>query len=241
MIRVLIVDAIGSTQEAFGSVLSTQPDILLLGGVGDFSDAINQSKSCDIMLVDTNLPGDGAYHLARALFRNEDCTAVLIVGPGPSKREFVRYAEAGALGYVNLDTTPDELVENIRKVHRGNAIVPPEVNTALIGRLAELAAWYDEIHTAETVDLTRREREVLHLLGLDFTNQDIANYLIIEVGTVKNHVHSILSKLKVSSRREAANYMHLLNSRPHFNRRATPLARSTELYLLGGERLERSI
>jgi DNA-binding NarL/FixJ family response regulator len=101
-------------------------------------------------------------------------------------------------------------------VFRGEALIPPDITAAIIARLADLSSWFEGFNLAgiETQNLTRREREVLHLIGLDFTNQDIANYLIIEVGTVKNHVHNILAKLNVSSRREAANFFNYIQARP---------------------------
>jgi DNA-binding NarL/FixJ family response regulator len=81
---------------------------------------------------------------------------------------------------------------------------------ARVSELAQLFATIDGT-VADVVDFTPREREILQLLAEDMTNQEIADFLVIEVGTVKNHVHNILDKLGVSSRHEAAAYWALMN------------------------------
>jgi DNA-binding NarL/FixJ family response regulator len=102
----------------------------------------------------------------------------------------------------------DELFRHIQSVHRGKTLLSPSLAAVLMARLAELATCFEEMKPGlnQDLNLTPREREVMELLGQDFSNQEIADQLVIEVGTVKNHVHSILSKLNVSNRREAATY-----------------------------------
>jgi two-component system nitrate/nitrite response regulator NarL len=212
MIRVLIVDAVRLMCDAIASVLDDQPDMQVIGCATNVSEAIDSAKSCDIILVNANLPDDGAYRLIRALTTNTDYREkisqprIMVVGLVESRNSILRWVEAGARGYIRKEASVDEMLTNIRSVSQGNARVSPEVAGALMERLAEFATLFEDIDGGplDLVDLTPRETEVLKLLGCYFTNQEIADHLVVEVGTVKNHVHNILTKLNVSNRQEAA-------------------------------------
>lgn len=219
MIHVLIVDEVRLTGDALAEVLAEQPDIEVINISTNVSTALSHIQDCDLMLVNASLSQDGAYQLTQMVANHTEANhnnlgpRVLIVGLAESKQTIVRYIEAGAMGYVHRGADIDELLDTVRNVHKGRAQVAPDVAAALMARVAELAGWFDEIVSgpAKTSDLTPREREVLELIGQDFTNREIADQLVVEVGTVKNHVHNILSKLEVSSRHEAALYLPLIN------------------------------
>lgn len=217
MIHVLIVDEIRLTGDALAEVLAEQPDIQVIDISTDVSTALSHVQDCDLMLVNASLSQDGAYQLTQMVAdyaeSNPRQTRVLIVGLVESKQTIVHYIEAGAMGYIHREADVDELLETVRNVHDGRAQVAPDVAAALMARVSELAGWFDEIVSGpvKTTDLTPREREVLALIGQDFTNREIADQLVVEVGTVKNHVHNILSKLEVSSRHEAALYLPLID------------------------------
>lgn len=212
MIRVLIVDSVRLMCDAIATVLEDQPDMQVIGCATDVSDAINSTKECDIMLVNANLPDDGAYRLTRALTTNTDFgekinqPRIMVLGLVESTTSILRWVEAGARGYIRKEASVEEMLTNIRSVSQGNAQVSPEVAGALMARLSEFATLFEDIDGGplDLADLTPRETEVLKLLGCDFSNQEIADHLVVEVGTVKNHVHNILTKLDVSNRQEAA-------------------------------------
>jgi two-component system nitrate/nitrite response regulator NarL len=215
MIRVLIVDNALNEKNGWMEYLTGQPEIAMAAAATGLAEGLERIDQCDVLLVSTSLPDDGAYHLTQRAARTPGCIQVIILGKNEPPAALLRYFETGALGYVPLDSEPEALYQHILSVYRGEAALPPALTTALLRRLSDLAAWVDkmgfELEHART--LTRREHEILDLLGRNFTNQDIADHLIIEVGTVKNHVHNILAKLKVSSRREAASYLALLRNR----------------------------
>lgn len=219
MIRLLIVDESRERSKLLARQLSEQTDFKVMGCAHSPADAVARIETCDLMLVNSDLSSDGAYKLTRVTSRQETCVKVLILGPAEIKSTILRFLEVGARGYVRHDAPSEELARHIRAVYQGEALLPPEISAALINRLAEFASWFEEMSPppGEAISLTRREREILHLIGRNFSNQDIANQLIIEVGTVKNHVHSILAKLKVSSRSEAATYLFLTKHQPRSN------------------------
>lgn len=193
------------------AVLEDESDIQVVGCATTVDEALAQVPGCDVMLVSTRLPDNGALKLTQAITEDHPSVRVLALGLAESEAEVLQYVEAGAAGYVLKDDTVDELLENVRAAHSGEALVSPEIAAALMDRVAELAQLFGTVAGInQSADLTERELEVLELIGKGLTNQEIADRLFIEVGTVKNHVHNILDKLNVSSRRDAAAYLAIV-------------------------------
>ncbi len=209
MIRVFVINQSHLICSIMTSALSEEEDIQVIGSATDATDGLRQLRglAADVTLVSTNLNHDVALHLAEAL-RETEGTKVLILGVAESEDVILRYAHAGVAGYVLREDTIDKLVESIRAAHRGEALVSPHVAGALLTHIANLAANAPQPeHLLQSYrELTSREEEVLQLIGEGLTNKEIADRLVIEVGTVKNHVHRILHKLDVSSREDAAGY-----------------------------------
>jgi DNA-binding NarL/FixJ family response regulator len=213
MIRLLLVNEFRLMCNVLASVLEDESDIEIVGITTNVKDALAQAPQSDVLLVSTRLPDNGALRLTRAVNEAELPGRVLILGLAETEAEVIKYVEAGAAGYVLQDDSVDELLRNIRAAYNGEALVSPEIAGALMARVSELAQLFTMADgtVAEVVDFTPREREILQLLAENMTNQEIADFLVIEVGTVKNHVHNILEKLGVSSRHEAAAYWALVN------------------------------
>lgn len=213
MIRVLLVSEIGLVSNLIASVLEDESDIEVVGRTTSPQSALDQVAQADVVLVSTRLPDGGALSLTEAAVERETSAKVLVIGLRESEQEILKYVEAGADGYVLRDNSVDTLLEKVRAADQGEALVTPDIAYALMSRLRELAQLFSRVETGldEPVELTPREQEVLDLVGEGLTNQQIADRLYIEVGTVKNHVHSILQKLDVSSREDAAAYLALIN------------------------------
>ncbi len=213
MIRLLLVNEFHLMCNVLASVLEDESDIDVVGVATNVEDALAQASESDVMLVSTRLPDNGALRLTRAVTEAELPVRVLILGLANTEAEVIGFVEAGASGYVLQDDSVDELLNNIRATYNGEALVSPGIAGALMARVSELAQLFATVDgtVAEMVDFTPREREIMQLLAEDMTNQDIADFLVIEVGTVKNHVHNILEKLGVSSRHEAAAYWALMS------------------------------
>jgi two-component system NarL family response regulator len=213
VIRVLVVNQFPLMCDVIAAVLEDEPDIDVVGSATTVEDALRRASDCDVMLVSTRLPANAALEMTREVAESDLPAKVLILGLAESELEILRYVEAGAAGYVLQDDSVEELLSNIRAVHSGQAIVSPEIAGALVARVAELAQLFGDAFAIDSsADLTPREREVLQLIGQGLTNREIADRLVIELGTVKNHVHSILDKLNVSSRRDAAAYLALMQN-----------------------------
>jgi two-component system, NarL family, nitrate/nitrite response regulator NarL len=210
-IRVLLVNEIPLICSVLAAIFADEPDIELVGLSDTVDTALDQAGNCDVILVSARLGEDDALELTRTITLNYPHVKVLVLGLAESEAEILQYVEAGASGYVLKDDSVEVLLKNIRAVYNGEALVSPEIAAALMARVSELAQLYSQsVELPSSIDLTPREREVLELIWQDLSNQEIAERLVIEVGTVKNHVHSILDKLNVSSRQDAAAYWSMI-------------------------------
>ncbi len=215
MIRVIVVHQAKLIANVIASVLSGEPDIHVVSTAVTVEEALGTltRSNCNMVLATANLPNGGALALTEAITASYPNTKVLIIGVPKSESAILQYVMAGAAGYVLKDVPVERLLDNVRAAHQDEALISPTIAAALMNQVAELAhisAQY-ALDPHAVADLTAREREVLSLIGNSLTNQEIAEKLFIEVGTVKNHVHNILKKLAVTSREEAASYLPLLD------------------------------
>ena len=226
MIHVLIVEPQCLNGTMMATILQNESDMHVLGHVPDMPSALQQANQCDVMLVSAEMPDGGALELTRQLRAARP--KVLITGLIDSPALILSYVEAGAAGYILRDGTSHELIQNVQAVHSGRVQLPGSIVTLLVERMRELAALTQRLERETIkgeprgVELTERERVVLSLLSQGMTNQEIADVLVIEAGTVKNHVHNILKKLNVSSRVAAARYFLFTESEPAHAIRAVP-------------------
>jgi two-component system nitrate/nitrite response regulator NarL len=151
----------------------------------------------DIVLIDLGLP-EGTS-VARALRRGWPGSGIVAVAVGEADEEVVRWAEAGVSGLVSREATRVELLDAIEAAAKEEVLTSLAVAAALLRRVASLP----RETRRDAPALTRREREIVGLIGRGLSNKEIARSLRIEVPTVKNHVHNILEKLRVGRRAEA--------------------------------------
>jgi two-component system NarL family response regulator len=214
-IRLLLVNEVRLMGDVIVAALEDQPDIQVIACVTTTDEALQvvRERNVDVVLVSTSLPSHGGLYLISAITKTSPATKVLALGLTEEKKRVLRYVEAGASGYILQDHSLADLVEIVRATQEGRVFVSPHIAAAMMERLTDLAQMFTgiEMNMTDTTSLTSREVEVLELISRRFTNQQIAHQLVIEVGTVKNHVHSILEKLNVSSRGEAAAYLAFIS------------------------------
>jgi DNA-binding NarL/FixJ family response regulator len=212
MIRVLVVHKVRLTCDLTAAALHNEPDIKVVDFAHSAEEALAKldKHQIDVVVVNINLPDNGALRFTRAVTRSGKAVKVLISGLIHSKAAVLRYIEEGAAGYVVEEDSLGDLVRKIRRVYANEFHVSPHIGGALIARLAELKRRVNSVRTMsamesfhEPAELTPREWEILRLIEQSMSNQEIANALVIEMGTVKNHVHNILRKLDVQSRKHA--------------------------------------
>lgn len=217
MINVLVVHEFPLMCNIISSVLDEEKDISVIGVGTDVQEAMELVKQnkVDVVLISSRLPGQGTFSLTKMLMQSELSPRVLILGITETRENVLEYIEAGANGYVLKESSLEDLLSAIRAVNSGKALISPEIAAALIQRVSEFVQAFEQggVEPPDSLNLTNREYEVLGLLGQNLSNQEIAEHLVIEIGTVKNHVHSILSKLGVSSREDAAKLASILKNK----------------------------
>ena len=211
-IKVLVVNDVRLIGNLFASVLEDEADMEVLDCFSTLADALEyiNAQKVDIVLVSVGLPDQGALKLTRTIVESSPDTKVLVVGLAEEhQHDMLRYIEAGAAGYILKDSSLQELTDMIRLARQGEARVSTRMAGVMMERLFRLARMFSAVEQKVDGDvrLTSREQEVLQFIGEGLTNQEIAARLVVEVGTVKNHVHHILEKLNVSNRQEAASYL----------------------------------
>ena len=210
-INLLLVNETRLMGNVIAAALEGEPDINVVACTTNIDEAMQivREQDVDVVLVSTRLPDQGALKLTSTITEFKPSTKVLALGLTEEKQHVLRYVEAGATGYILKDDSLEGMIETIRAAQDGKVFVSPQIAAAIMERLATLARLFSDVESSitDTTELTARELEVLKLVGEGQTNQQIAEHLVIEVGTVKNHVHNILDKLHVSSRGEAAAYL----------------------------------
>ena len=195
MIRVLIADDHAVVRQGLRTFLDLQEDIEVVAEAADGEEALAAVERTrpDVVLVDLVMPTvDGAEVIRRLRHRAPAARALVLSSFLDDDRMFAAM-RAGAAGYLLKDVQPRELVEAIRTVHGGGALLHPKVAARLLEQIA-------------ADPLTPREREVLALIGRGMANKRIARELSLSEKTVKAHVSSILAKLGVTDRTKAALY-----------------------------------
>jgi DNA-binding NarL/FixJ family response regulator len=213
MIHTLIVGDVTLTGELLMMVLEEQDDIHVVDRATTPVEALEKLATlpCDVMVVCSFLLDEGALTLTRATVKRYHNVKVVLAGLTESQTTILNYLEAGAAGYVREIDGVEQLIAVVRHAAQSEALITSAVAGALIARMHELKRLATKLNGYHEMDmeqqataLTEREREVLALLGEGYRNHEIAAELVITVGTVKNHVHNILDKLDVHTRKQAA-------------------------------------
>lgn len=204
MIGVLLVDDQALVRTGFRMILGAQPDLKVLGEAADGDTAVTRAAELapDVVLMDIHMPGlDGIAATERITAHRPD-TRILVLTTFELDEYVVAALRAGASGFLTKDVTPEELVDAVRVVHRGEAVVAPKLLTRLLGTLLTPAAPGPRVPDGLAA-LTDREREVLTLIARGLSNTEIADTLGVSGSTVKNHVTSLFAKLGVRDRAQA--------------------------------------
>jgi two-component system response regulator NreC len=201
-IRVLIVDDHAVVRTGLRRVLDAEDDIETVGEAADADRAVFEAIETkpDIILLDVMMPGKSGIEGLPALLQAAPDARVLILSMQDDPR-YVREAfDAGASGYVLKEAADTEVVDAVRAVASGDRYVHPSLGARLV------AADADERRRAAADPLSDREREVLRLLALGHTNQEIAKMLFISVRTAETHRAHIMRKLGIAGRAELVRY-----------------------------------
>ncbi|MGH9183948.1 MAG: response regulator [Acidimicrobiales bacterium] len=199
-IRVLIADDHPVVRQGLRSFLSSRPGIEVVGEAGDGATVVAQADRLrpDVVLLDLVMPGIGGIEAIRRIQAGAEPPKVLVLTSFAGDDQVLPAVRAGAAGYLLKDVAPADLEAAIRTVHGGGGLLDPQVTRAVMADVAHggRAGGLDQ--------LTPREVEVLRLLSRGLSNRQLAAELFVSEKTVKTHVGSILAKLRLADRTQAA-------------------------------------
>jgi two-component system, NarL family, nitrate/nitrite response regulator NarL len=201
-VRILLVTDVRLYREGIESVLAGREGIEVVAAASEAGEAVGLAGSLrpEIALVDVAMPD--AIEGVRAIRRAAPRVKILALTVAETEAEVLTCVEAGVSGYVTRDSSVDDLVAAIRSAGRDEMLISPRIAATLVRRVAALGAGAGRATSVAL--LTSRELEIVALIDEGLSNKEIASRLLIEVPTVKNHVHNILEKLQVRRRGEAA-------------------------------------
>jgi len=205
-VRILIVDDQELFREGLHTLLAIQPDLQVVGEARNGEDALRLAEVLkpDVILMDLRMPVLNGVAATRQLKRTQPEIKVIVLTTFDDDEDVFEGLRAGAVGYLLKDVASEQVVEAIRAVARGAAFLQPAITGKVIAEFARLSPFLAPQAHALVEPLSERELEILRRLSQGASNKEIADDLVITVGTVKNHVTSILAKLGVRDRTQAA-------------------------------------
>ena len=203
-IRVLLTDDHAIVRKGVRALLATERDICVVGEAGDGADAVVKAEALcpDVILMDLMMPQLDGIEATRQITARFPSIRVIVLTSFAADEKVFPAVKAGAFGYLLKDSGPEELVNAIWQVHRGEPSLEPSIARKVLFELAQPPK-----QGPLTADpLTERELEVLRLIAQGCSNKEIAMKLCISELTVRTHVSNILTKLHLASRTQAALY-----------------------------------
>ena len=202
-IRILLVDDHAIVRKGIRALLATEKDIQVVGEANNGLEALAQVKALcpDVILMDLVMPQMDGIETTRQITAQHPRARILVLTSFAADDKVFPAIKAGALGYLLKDSGPEELVNAIHGVFRGEPSLEPSIARKVLQELSHPSK------ENPTVDpLTERELEVLRLVSQGLSNREIAEHLVVAEFTVRSHVSSVLSKLHLASRTQAALY-----------------------------------
>lgn len=200
-IRVFVAEDHAVVRKGICALLTLEPGIEVVGDAANGQEAVRATESLqpDVILMDLVMPEMDGIEATRQIMARESGARILVLTSFATDDKVFPAIKAGALGYLLKDSEPRDVADAIRQVYGGEPSLHPRIARKLMEELA-----HPTQQPPTTDPLTEREVEVLRLVAQGKSNRQIANELVITEGTVRVHVSSILSKLHLASRTQAA-------------------------------------
>lgn len=207
--RILLADDHALFREGLAGIISAQPDMDVIGEASDGLEAVVMAQELkpDLVLMDVQMPTLDGIEAARQIRENLPLTTIVMLTVRDDDEKLFAALKNGAQGYLLKDIHSKEMLAMLRSALRGEAALSPRMAGRVLGEFRRISTdhpappWTDD---QEPVELTRRELETLTIAARGASDKEIADEMCISVHTVKSHIRSVLAKLHVNSRRDAA-------------------------------------
>ena len=214
-IKIVLIEDNRLLRDGIASLLKKQSDMQVVAVVANgenILDLINKLKP-NIILLDFGLKNLISLKVVELIKKNSQKTKIIIMDLAPLQADVFEFIRAGVSGFILKDANINELFKTIRLVYQGAQVLPPNLTGSLFSQVIEHAVNdFKPAKFAESIRLTKRERQVIELISDGNTNKDIAQILHLSTYTVKSHVHNILEKLALHTRLQIAKYVQVSES-----------------------------
>ncbi len=206
-LTIAIIDDNRLVREALSAMLEVRGDMNVVASAGADT-AFLRDANADVLLLDAGLHDVDSLRVAAGIVRDLPDARIIIMDVIPVNEEIAEFVNAGVCGFVLKDATFEEFVATIKSVAAGEKVLPPRMTESLFSQIAKSASAREDATVLPDVRMTRREREVIDLIGEGLSNKEIAQRLNIATHTVKSHVRNVMEKLALHTRLQIAAYSH---------------------------------
>jgi DNA-binding NarL/FixJ family response regulator len=209
-IKLLIIEDNRLLREGIIAMLKKQKDIDIITTSGNNKITISNIRRLkpNIILLDLGLHNRNSLAVVEFVKKDFPDAKVIVMDIAPVPGDINLFIKAGASGFILKDSTFDEFLSTIHTVAEGRNVLSPNLTESLFSQIVEHALKGDKIKLKDAIRMTKREREVIGLIGDGLNNKEIAQRLSISAFTVKSHIHNIMEKLTLHTRLEIANYSY---------------------------------
>ncbi|MFZ0454581.1 MAG: response regulator transcription factor [Ignavibacteriaceae bacterium] len=209
-IRLLLIEDNRLLHDGIIAMLKKQQDIKIVTTSGNNKNTlknIGQIKP-DIILLDLGLRNRNSLLTVKVVKKDFPDAKVIVMDLAPVLGDINLFVKAGASGFILKDASPNDFLETIRAVAEGANILPPNLTDSLFSEIVDHALKGGKVKLKEAVRMTKREREVIGLIGEGLSNKEIGQKMHVSNFTIKSHIHNIMEKLALHTRLEVANYSY---------------------------------
>jgi DNA-binding NarL/FixJ family response regulator len=209
-IRLLLIEDNRLLRDGIFSILKPHKDLIIIAASGDGKHTLVKIKQLkpNVVLLDLGLRSQNSLHVVEMVKKDFPLAKIIVMDLAPVQADILQYVKAGANGFILKDASLNDFLITIRTVYEGATVLPPLLIDSLFSQIVDHAVREGKTKLKEAVRMTKREREVIGLLGDGLSNKEIGHRIHLSIYTIKSHIHNIMEKLALHTRLEIANYSY---------------------------------
>ena len=218
-IRLLLIEDNRLLRDGILEILKPHKDIAIIAASGDGKNTLVKIKQLkpNVLLLDLGLRSQNSLHVVEIVKKDFPQAKIIVMDLAPVQADILQYVKGGANGFILKDASPNDFLITIQKVSEGSTVLPPLLLDSLFSQIVDHAVREGKPKLKEAVRMTKREREVIGLLGEGMSNRETGQKIRVSTYTVKSHIHNIMEKLALHTQLEIANYSYTDQTVPSQN------------------------